>query len=1648
MATTTLEPADLGSLESFLLQQLPAETRETLRLLAVPRYVDSSLASVLVPDPTLREQVLDLPLLEKASWDVSGKTWILDQGIRNALLQSFLEEDPKALLSGRVPDALSTVNEALVDHFREAEDSPEALYHRLGCNAWRPQVFDELRQRIEDCLTLAPSKSSTASPSPDLAKAHDLLRLLDDWIQLGDSQALDLQRRLSPMLVRRSRWIREREATATYYERPFEAEIWDQLIRDDSRWILQLHAPGGAGKTMFVQNLLGRRCPAADVPCARIDFDYVAHLVTATNQAWRILLLIARQLDRQIAGNPFQSLLERYGRHEARAFHYGLERRLAASQRPQDPSQGLSDTELDQAASEVPSLFRALLAESRGEEPTVIVLDTLENLLETEGASLLGLIDTLAEIRHGKPESDPASRRQAPGLRLILSGRFDLGARRLERWGDGGSVARERVVGFRERYVGDSPETVQVGGTQIERGEEVLSLALPRFSRTEAQDFLASRLQIATEDLRDAIVDKSVDRSPSGDFQGYNPMKLTLLADAVWQDPELTAERIRRFDSSDLFYLVDRVIDRILDPGVQWLVRWGVIPRHLTRDFVERVLWPLFREQQRGDQIYDRTQAEVGNVPAPKTGAERYAEVGTEIDAGTVWGKLTHYAAAASWVSVVPELPDTLVFHPDVRDPMRGLLRKHDQEIYHELNRRTFVDLEDRRRSLTGAERVAAHRSLVFHAWEPWRDRPADPDAFVVELLDDLGDDFDLRSEIAREVLDVERRGLHEKVAEDRRPQAATLARAHSEIARGLLLSVRGDHRLLAQLRDHLDHSDLPAGRRLHIEAQILVGEGRDEAAIQALSNALEDDGLEDSERAAVLIDLGRLRRDPEPIARARELAQDPTLHRRATRNLAALAYDREELAEAARLYDEAEDRTGHVRSLMMLGKTGAADALVHETPDEVRLDLQLLIHLYEYRPMEVLDAGLPESSSDPNQEQLGIHQARALALLAQEDDALSLLDTLIHQGQDAGVVQTAIQTAARLALLLDRPKEAQDYLARVPDDLPVDRAVQLALLAIEAKALAGSPDTAWRRLDAFDRHPDRQDWLPSTRMAVALARLRFRGADVEGLGRLLEALESVDSPSRRLFLLSRLRGVGTPDFVDAEHEARIRELTPLAKDDGPRLILAAAELMRFLRLPGEARELLLPLLEPDPQQVVWRFARLALDRVGWPEGLRDQPGASEWLPERFVQAVAEEQAARREGSSELPGRKGMGPILTPATPGRRDGSPGLGFTVSGPDSKSTEDAEVGTLRGGFGVTEESRKPRRETGRGRSTLSYGQESPRGPGRFDGFLRPDETMAELMTQQLGIEKGGNPYISTLSAERLLSGWDSLCNLMGRALISSREFSALADGSRPIDLMIDLGASEESWIPWHLASIEDLPLATFPAVRGIVRGTGARVGSSPSIRRGARVGVVASRSEANFSKGPSWADQATSIWHTLSKGPVGILEGLWEEAFDGWIDVLHVIAGLEERRGSVVLRVASEWGDAVGAGQLVRRLAKRERPLLLVLDVPWTHSRHEAAHQLMLREIFAHRLAEKALGVGFELHVLAGGFAQAAPRVDWLGTLIHELQEGAPLGRLAQRLQGLDTEFEIDSESFGQRVLARGSVLYSEQPEALFQIGEPS
>lgn len=269
--------------------------------------------------------------------------------------------------------------------------------------------------------------------------------------------------------------------------------------------------------------------------------------------------------------------------------------------------------------------------------PVVVILDTLEEATLTARKWLSECVAQLSAIHDVVPE-----------LRVILSGRYNVS----------------------ERDVALPP-----GATLV--------YELPRFTSDDAHSYLGAR-GIGPGAVRDAIVDRSrADDEPADAGGGsdrpedhrFNPFKLAIFAEiALNRGDALTAAEVERLPRADIGYLLERVVMRISSQPLRWVIRYGVIARHLSEDFVERVLLPPLRTALHG-QAADATSSGL---------ADDYIDVwqpdpalADAVTASSVWEQLKAYARERGWISLVSVgATRQLRFHPEVVKPMRDLLRQ------------------------------------------------------------------------------------------------------------------------------------------------------------------------------------------------------------------------------------------------------------------------------------------------------------------------------------------------------------------------------------------------------------------------------------------------------------------------------------------------------------------------------------------------------------------------------------------------------------------------------------------------------------------------------------------------------------------------------------------------------------------------------------------------------------------------------------------------------------------------------------------------------------------------------------------------------------------------------------------------------------
>ena len=598
-------------------------------------------------------------------------------------------------------------------------------------------LYAALDDRLEELYHLAvaePEPATTlfdelfgeADQRFDLPACQDVLDTLSEPARLGwFGEALaDRRADRGAYLGARLFWATDWLQSARYLRRPAVDDRLRALLGDGGPRAIEVSAAGGMGKTMLLRSFIARECvPEPNrIPCARLDFDLVSPSAAA-QRPWLLLLEIADQLNRQLRSAPFQEMLNDHGIFRALLDPMpSTAMRAAAGQ--------LASAE--RVADEVAARFGRILSETVGDRPALLVLDTFEQVLlhpEGDAESILGAMGRLLEAHRS--------------LRLVVAGRYPL---------------RERVDNLDGLIPG--LETVPIGP----------------FSAAESRRYLRSRRGLTDDDLIGAMVAKSRGK----------PFTLALLADLARDQPSLTAQEILAYDDPAVLYLVERIVARIDDPAVRWLLRYGVIPRYLGPEFVKAVMEPYLREGMSGVSPVDAPGDDdlPGGVAESLFPADVLATPDSPLDLDTVWQRLLQYADESSWVNRFADHPNSVLFHPDLVEPLRRVVRKHP--VYAQLHRAAAEYCEDR------AQNDADN-------WLPWtleeiyhRFQLGGPDAVKAweSALDaaDLHGGLPARRRVAEELL------RSEYVDEDGAPRPfddgrtivtwPQLGRAHFEIAR------------------------------------------------------------------------------------------------------------------------------------------------------------------------------------------------------------------------------------------------------------------------------------------------------------------------------------------------------------------------------------------------------------------------------------------------------------------------------------------------------------------------------------------------------------------------------------------------------------------------------------------------------------------------------------------------------------------------------------------------------------------------------------------------------------------------------------------------------------------------------------------------
>ena len=148
-----------------------------------------------------------------------------------------------------------------------------------------------------------------------------------------------------------------------------------------------------------------------------------------------------------------------------------------------------------------------------------------------------------------------------------------------------------------------------------------------------------------------------------------------MYADLITADPAVTLDDIGLDLEPRLVYLAERIIDRISEPLVRWLLRYGWVPRRLTRAYVRDVLAPFVVRVSSGDRALDDPMLDpitdwLGRPLFPTDLPDLQAEL------DRAWEALKTYASDSSWVTGVAGDPDTVLLKAEMLAPMRAVLAR------------------------------------------------------------------------------------------------------------------------------------------------------------------------------------------------------------------------------------------------------------------------------------------------------------------------------------------------------------------------------------------------------------------------------------------------------------------------------------------------------------------------------------------------------------------------------------------------------------------------------------------------------------------------------------------------------------------------------------------------------------------------------------------------------------------------------------------------------------------------------------------------------------------------------------------------------------------------------------------------------------
>ncbi|MGO9902613.1 MAG: hypothetical protein ACLP0J_23665 [Solirubrobacteraceae bacterium] len=974
----------------------------------------------------------------------------------------------------------------------------------------------------------------------DLVQCRRLLDLLEPLARFSaDAEARrDLCR---AHLNARRLWIDDWYSTLTALVPKSNEAALDRLLAGNPSRILQVRGYSGYGKTTHVRWFISRKCVEDWIPCARVDFDDIDPYVAA-QEPHLVLLEMAAQLGLQLPDRGFGKLARDYDA-DRRRLRRDRRRSTQAVSGDQAPA---SDYASGASLEEIAERLLAELAELPAETPVAFVLDTLEvplHLQRTDrGAALTPLFELLGQAL-----------KRAPSIRLVLSGRYRISE----------EVRLEEVLGH------GCPE-----------------LVLPVFTPDESRTYLTDRRQITSLSLVDAAAKAS----------GGVPFSLALLADLIDTDPDITPRTIGRYRGAEYAYLIERVVKRIPEQQVRWLLRYAAIPRRFDREFAAEVLWPWVLRVRSGnfaDDDPDDDDAEYGHHEHE---VWTHGEDVTTFD--DAWSLLIRYVSGQSWIFADDVNPGLLRLQTEVVRPMRKLLSA--RPIVAKIHSDAANYFELRAREEEGFHRLTFVREAVFHRFA------LDPDTAMGWWWTQLRHAADApaeRAALADELI----RGPREASGDERDPRLSAreqqarleLCLASSEIAmsddvRPQRLALRSE-RAAARNKDALlaidtltalergDTTEISPARVALARAAVTLARGAI-ASDGDMSNALDAVDVSDRERLWItvaqthrLIDSGSPTAE-DCITTARQLAERVDGQRWLKRDLALAVVDYH--VRICR-FKEALDECQHaIDSGLGLGDFGLQKALLHlragntcsakRTAAVVAADIPALLaearlieamaHVQRKRAESALDRAeeaLDAISDQPDgsrtrgwvQGRAQLQIARSYGSLLRVEEARSVLAMAVRtlesisdretvalcNNEEARLLLRDLGQLAAAGVALDHAERAAPEGGRAAKDA-------VLLRALLAERLGQTHVTADLLKSASGSDP-----VSRARIAITGLTVGRRNDRAHYLAELGDALAEVSPPTARLELLG---GIEQSDLVlgRAFDRKRLRAAIP---DDG-----------------------------------------------------------------------------------------------------------------------------------------------------------------------------------------------------------------------------------------------------------------------------------------------------------------------------------------------------------------------------------------------------------------------------------------------------------------------------------------------------------------